>query len=70
MRPLNKKMIRFKGACKLFPGTTSKDFVRHVKLTLQESEVDIAILRMGVNDILNLGSSIDPVSKDIMSITN
>ena len=63
-------MIRSKGVCKFFPGATSKDFVHHVKLTLQENEVDIAILRVGVNDILNLGSNIDPVSKDIMSIAN
>ena len=63
-------MIRSKSVCKFFPGATSKDFVHHVKLTLQENEADIAILRMGVNDILNLGSNIDPVSKDIMSIAN
>ena len=69
-RLLNKKLIKLKVACKFFPGSTSKDFVHYIKLTLQKYEFDTSILHMGANDVLKLGSNIDTVSKDIMNIAN
>ena len=41
-----------------------------MKPTLQENEFDTSILHMGGDDILKLGSNIDTVSKDILSIAN
>ena len=38
-RLLNKKLIKPKVVCKLFPGATSKDFIHYIKPTLQENEL-------------------------------
>ena len=64
-RFLNKKMIKSKVVCNLFPGATLKDFVHYIKPILQENEFDTSVLHLGVNDILKLSANIDTVSKDI-----
>ena len=63
-------MVKFKVVHNFFPGATSKDFAPYIKSTLQENEFDTSTLRMGVNDILKLGSNIDTVSKGIIKIAN
>ena len=47
-------------------------FFHYVKPTLQDSHTnfDIAVLHMGVNDILNLGSTADTISNSILHIAN
>ena len=69
-KELNKKLIKSKAVCKFFLGATSKDFVHYIKPTVQENEFDTSILHMGVNYVLQLGSNIDTVSKDIINIAN
>ena len=63
-------MVKFKVVYNFFPGATAKDFAHYIKQTLQENEFDASTLRMGVNDILKLGSNADTVSKDIINIAN
>ena len=58
-----KKLIESKVACKLFPGTTLKDFVHYVKPTLHENEFDTSVLHMAVNYVLKLSSNIDSVKR-------
>ena len=44
-----------------------------MKLTLQNPETDfdiIAIVHMGINDILNLGSAVETVSNSVLHIAN
>ena len=69
---LSQKLFNAKVFYRFFPGATSRDFVHHIKPTLQYSEInfDIAVLHMGVNDILNLGSTAETVSNSILHIFN
>ena len=57
---------------RFFPGGTSTDFFHYIKLTLQDPQTnfDIAVLHMDVNDILNLGSTVETVSNSILHIVH
>ena len=57
---------------RFFPAATFRYFFHYVKPTLQDLQTnfDIAVLHMGVNDILNLGSSVETVSNSILHIAN
>ena len=52
---LSQKLFNAKGFYRFFPGATSRDFFHYIKPTLQEPQtnLDIAVLHMGVNDTLN-----------------
>ena len=54
---------------RFFPGATSRDFFHYIKPVLQDPQTnfDIAVLHMGVNDILNLGSTAETVSNSIIA---
>ena len=67
---LGQKLFIAKVFCRFFPGATSRDFFHYVKPTLQylQTNSDIAVLHMGVNDILNLGSTAETVSNSILHI--
>ena len=60
---LSQKLFNAKVFYRFFPGATSRDFFHYIKPTLQEPQTnfDIAVLHMGVNDILNLGSTAETV---------
>ena len=57
---------------RFFPNVTSRDFFHYIKPTLQDPQVDfdIAVLHMGINDILSLGSTAEKVSSSILHINN
>ena len=65
-------MFNAKVFYRFFPGATSRDFFHYIKPTLQDPQTnfDIAVLHMGVNDILNLGSTAETVSNSILHIAN
>ena len=65
-------MFNAKVFYRFFPGTTSRDFFHYIKPTLQDPQTDfgIAVLHMGVNDILNLGSTAETASNSILHIAN
>ena len=65
-------MFNAKFFYRFFPGSTFRDFFHYIKPTLQDSQTnfDIAVLHMGVNDILNLGSTAETVSNSILHIAN
>ena len=60
---------------KFFPGATSRGFFHYIKPTLQDCQIDfdIAVLHMGIihigiNDILNLGSTEESASNSILQM--
>ena len=57
------KLINSKVAYKVFPGTTLKDFLRYIKPTLHENEIDTSVLHMAVDDALKLSPNIDSVKR-------
>ena len=63
-------MFNAKVFYRYFLGPSSRDFFHYIKPTLQDPQTvfDIAILHVGINDILNLGST--AVSKSILHIAN
>ena len=53
-------------------GTTSWDFYHYIKLTLQDlqTDFDIAILHVSINDILNVESNAETISSSILQTDN
>ena len=48
-RSLNNESARFK----YFPGATSKDLLHYVDTTLQDNLFEVAVIHIGINDIVN-----------------
>ena len=69
---LNRKLSNAKCSYKFFSGATSRDFYHYIKPALlnPEQDYDVAILHMGVNDLLNLGSNAETVANSIINIAN
>ena len=69
---LNRKLLNAKCFYKFFPGATSRDFYHYIKPALlnPEMEYNLAILHMGINDILNLNSNVETVANSIMNIAS
>ena len=67
---LGQKLLNAKVFYRFFPGAISRDFFHYIKPTLQDQQTnfDIAVLHMSVNDILNLGSTVETVSNSILHI--
>ena len=69
---LGQKLFNAKVFYRFFPGATSRDFFHYIKPTLQDPQTnfDIAVLHMGDNDIVSLGSTTETVSNSILHIAN
>ena len=69
---LGQKLFNAKVLYRFFPDATCRDFFHYIKPTLQDlqTDFDTAVLHVGINDILNLGSTADTVSKSILHIAN
>ena len=58
----NQKIEDRKPRFKYFPGALSRDMLHYVNPTLEESEFDIAIIHVGMNDLLNCEGDIDQIN--------
>ena len=56
--------VRFK----YFPGATSKELLHFIDATLEESNFEVAVIHMGVNDLMNSNNSVDKLLKNIYSM--
>ena len=54
-RNLNNWSTRFK----YFPGVTSKDLLHYVDTTLQDNSFEVAVIYLGINDIVNIKNSLN-----------
>ena len=59
---IKKSKIINKARFKYFPCALSRDILHYVNPTLEESEFDVAIIHIGINDLLNCGSNIDQIN--------
>ena len=55
-----------------FPGSMPRDFYHYIKPALENPQIeyDIAILHMGINDLLNLDSNAETISNSIVNIVS
>ena len=65
-------MFNAKVFYRFFPAAAFRDFFHYIKPTLQDppTNFDIVVLHMGINDILNLGSTAETVSNSILHIAD
>ena len=63
---LNNRSARFK----YFPGATSKDMLHYVDATLQDNLFEVAVIHIGINDIVNNKNSLntDHVLENIYNV--
>ena len=64
---LIKKIEDRKARFKYFPGALS-DVLHYVNPTLEESEFDIAIIHVGINDLLNCEGDINQINNILRNI--
>ena len=67
---INKGLQSGRARFKYFPGATSKDLLHYIDRTLEDNSFEIAIIYIGVNDIISNRSSpdCDHVLKNIKNI--
>ena len=64
----NKKIDVRKARFKYFPGVLSRDILYYVILTLDKSAFDVAIIKVGINDLLNCEGDIDQFNNILQNI--
>ena len=65
---LIKKIEDRKARLKYFPGTLSRDILHYGNPTLEESKFDIAIIHVGINNLLNCEGDIDQINNILRNI--
>ena len=63
-RALTNGRARFK----YFPAATSKELLHYIDVTLEESNFEVAVIHVGVNDLMNSNNSVDKLLKNIYSM--
>ena len=63
-RALTNGRARFK----YFPGATSKELLHYIDATLEESNFEVAVIHVGVNDLINNNNSVDKLLKNTYSM--
>ena len=64
----NQKIDDRKARFKYFPGALSRDILHSVNPTLEESEFDVLIIDVGINDLLNGEGDIDQINNILQNI--
>ena len=64
----NRALTNGRARFKYFPGATSKELPHYIDATLEESNFEVAVIHVGVNDLLNSNNSVDKLLKNIYSI--
>ena len=69
---LGQKLFNAKVFYRFFPAATSRDFFYYIKRALQDpqTDFDIAVLHMAINDILNLEYTAKTVSNSFLHTAN
>ena len=65
---INRALTNGRARFKYFPGATSKELLHYIDATLEESNFELAVIHVGVNDILNSNNSVDRLLKNIHSM--
>ena len=64
----NQKIEDRKARSKYFPCALSRDILHYINPTLEESEFNVAIIHVGINDLLNCESDIDQINNILSNI--
>ena len=65
---INKALTNGRARFKYFPGATSKELLHYIDATLEESNFEVAVIHVGVNDLMNSNNSVDKLLKNIYSM--
>ena len=65
---INRALTNGRARFKYFHGATSKELLHYIDATLEESNFELAVIHVGVNDILNSNNSVDRLLKIIHSM--
>ena len=65
---INRALTNGRARFKYFPGATSKELLHYIDATLEESNFEVAVIHVGVNDLMNSNDSVDKLLKDIYSM--
>ena len=72
IRKFNRYIIKATGRLKRFPGATSKELTHYVVLTLQEESFNLALIHIGINDVLKDQSDLqcESLTRNILEISH
>ena len=65
---INRALTYGRARFKYFSGATSKELLHYIDATLEESNFEVAVIHVGVNDLMNSNDSVDKLLKDIYSM--
>ena len=65
---ISRALTNGRARCKYFPAATSKELLHYIDATLQESNFEVALIHVGVNDLMNSNTSVDKLLKNIYSM--
>ena len=65
---INRALTNGRARFKYFPGATSKELLHYIDATLEESNFEVAVIHVGVNDLMNSNNSVDKLLKNIYSM--
>ena len=53
---------------KYFPGATFKELLHYIDATLEEGNFEVAVIHVGINDLMNSNNSVDKLLKNIYNM--
>ena len=66
---INRALTNGRARFKYFRGATSKELLHYIDATLKhERNFEVAVIHVGVNDLMNSNDSVDKLLKDIYSM--
>ena len=63
---INGALTNGRARFKYFPGATSTKLLHYIDATLEESNSEVAVIHVGVNDLLNSNYSVDKLLENII----
>ena len=65
---INRALTNGRARIKYFPGVTSKELLHYIDATLEEINFEVAVIHVGVNNLLNSNNSVDKLLKNIYNM--
>ena len=65
---INRALTKGRARFKYSPGATSKELLHYIDATLKESNFEVAVIPVGVKDLMKSNDSVDKLLKNIYSM--
>ena len=62
---INRALTYGRARFKYFSGATSKELLHYIDATLEESNFEVAVIHVGVKDLMNSNNSVEKLLKNI-----